>query len=131
MLIAMLLALQAQAADNAPQPDDIVVTATRDRKDCSVRFADHDMTDREFNERAKDWAGGMPVRVIARTDADIKCLARIAFKLADRGVRRIQFVDPSGARSGPPPPDPTPPASLLSQSPREQSENSESATPPG
>jgi len=92
LLLASLLAAGAQA--DAAMPDDIVVTA--ERQDCRVRFADRQLTDREFDARAREWAAGKPVRVIARASADLQCLSKIAFKLADKGVRLIQFVDPSG-----------------------------------
>lgn len=92
LLLASMLSATGQA--DAAMPDDIVVTAQR--QDCRVRFADRELTDREFDARAKEWAAGKPVRVIARNSTDLKCLSKIAFKLADRGVRLIQFVDPSG-----------------------------------
>jgi len=92
LLLASLLPATGQA--DAAMPDDIVVTA--ERQDCRVRFADRELTDREFDARAREWAAGKPVRVVARANADLKCLSKIAFKLADRGVRLIQFVDPSG-----------------------------------
>jgi hypothetical protein len=92
LFLASMLSATGQA--DAAMPDDIVVTAQR--QDCRVRFADRELTDREFDARAKEWAAGKPVRVIARNSTDLKCLSKIAFKLADRGVRLIQFVDPSG-----------------------------------
>lgn len=91
-MILLLLAL-IQAGPQAPQGDDIVVQARGSSK-CRVRFADKDMSDAEFRRRAAEWAAGKPVRVIARANADLKCLTKIAFKLADRGVRRIAFVEP-------------------------------------
>jgi hypothetical protein len=113
ILLAILLAAQATLpppATPAPAPpvgDDIVVVARAQK--CGLRFADRDMSDAEFNHRAKDWAAGVPVRVIARQNADTKCLAKIAFRLADRGVKLIQFVAP-GDLDAPPQPfgKPTP-----------------------
>jgi len=78
--------------------DEIVVTAI-DKKKCRVRFADRDMNDAELKRRSDEWAAGRPLRVIARASTDIKCLAKIAFKLADRGVTRIQFVEPKDVAS--------------------------------
>ncbi|GAA0314717.1 hypothetical protein GCM10009087_26420 [Sphingomonas oligophenolica] len=98
IVIALGSALQAGTVE--PMPDDVVVTAVRDR--CVVKFADKEMTESEFDKRAREWASGRPVRVSARANADIKCLSKIAFKLADRGVRRIEFIDPSGASAQPP-----------------------------
>lgn len=89
-MILLLLALQAATVES--RADDIVVVARKQK--CSVKFADRDMSDAEFKRRSAEWAAGTPVRVIAREATDIKCLAKIAFKLADRGVTRIQFVEP-------------------------------------
>jgi hypothetical protein len=99
-MIGLFLLLAAQAApaaapqDNSPQPDDIVITATRDS--CKVKFADKEMTDAEFDRRAAEWKAGKPVRVISRGDADFACVRKIASKLFARGVMRIIFVDPDG-----------------------------------
>ena len=95
MIAGVLLAL-SQALPAAPpqEPvDEIVVTAI-DKKKCRVRFADRDMNDAELRRRSEEWAAGKPLRVVARASTDIKCLAKIAFKLADRGVTRIQFIEP-------------------------------------
>ena len=100
MPAAILLALiVATAQASAPQaddaPDDIIVQAVRQK--CRVRIADRILSDPEFNAHAKEWAEGKPVRVIAPANADYKCLAKIAFRLNDKGVRRIYFVDPADA----------------------------------
>ena len=96
MIAAILLALivtptQAEEA----QADDIIVRAVRHK--CEVRIADRILSDPEFNAHAKEWAQGKPVRVIAPAHADYKCLAKIAFRLNDKGVRRMYFVDPADA----------------------------------
>ncbi|WP_375272838.1 hypothetical protein [Sphingomonas sp.] len=49
------------------------------------------LSDAEFNRRAAEWAAGTPVRVVAPRGADYRCLAKIAFRLADRGVKKIIF----------------------------------------
>ena len=82
-----------------PAPDEIVVQAVRGK--CRVTFADRTLTDREFDAHAAEWAAGKPVRVIEPRGANRKCLTKIAFRLADRGVKLIYFVDT-------PPPDPVP-----------------------
>lgn len=96
-MILLLLALQAATVE--PHADDIVVVARKQK--CSVKFADRDMSDAEFKRRSADWAAGKPVRVIARDSTDMKCLAKIAFKLADRGVTRIEFVEPKDLAASP------------------------------
>lgn len=82
------LALLLQAA-SAPE---IVVTARR--RKCDVSVADHILSDREFAARAPEWAAGEPLRVVAAQRTDYKCLAKIAFRLNDHGVKRFIFVDP-------------------------------------
>ena len=84
----------AMAQSNAPQPNDIVVRAVRHK--CQIEIANRILSDPEFNARAKEWAQGVPVRVIAPAHADYKCLAKIAFRLNDKGVRLIYFIDPPG-----------------------------------
>lgn len=73
-------------------PVEIVVVAKRRKCDTSV--AGRILSDREFNARAAEWAAGTPVRVVAPTRSDIRCLAKITFRLADKGVRNVEFVDP-------------------------------------
>ncbi|HYG30451.1 MAG TPA: hypothetical protein VD887_09570 [Allosphingosinicella sp.] len=94
--LLLLSALQAQPAA-PPQAEEgpaIVVTGTR-RGRCRVRLAARTLSDRELAAHAREWAAlGRPVRVIRPAGADYRCLARIAFRLQDRGVRLIHFVDP-------------------------------------
>lgn len=100
MILALALALQAQpappvvppaAAPADPVPDDIVVVARRHK--CNVEMAERTLSAGEFDARMKIWALGKPVRVYAPADSDYKCLAKIMFRLADRGVKLVQFVD--------------------------------------
>jgi hypothetical protein len=74
-------------------PVEVVVVAKRRKCDTSV--AGRVLSDREFSRRAAEWAAGTPVRVVVPTRADIRCLARITFRLADKGVRNVEFVDPA------------------------------------
>ena len=99
ILAVLILALAAQADSSAAAlSDDIVVVAAKQK--CRVRFADRDMSDGEFRKRAAEWAAGQPVRVVARRSTDIKCLSKIAFRLADHGVKRIVFVEPKDVVRG-------------------------------
>jgi len=96
ILLAFIVATgQASVPQADNTPDDIIVQAVR--KKCQVRIADRILSDPEFNAHAKEWAEGKPVRVIAPANTDYKCLAKIAFRLNDKGVRRIYFVDPADA----------------------------------
>ena len=92
LAVLAMMAAAAAAAAPAAQPDEIVVRGTRWK--CHVEFADHEMSDREFSRRAAEWAKGTPVRVVAPQSADYECLARIASRLGDKGVRLIEFVEP-------------------------------------
>ncbi|HEX8654027.1 MAG TPA: hypothetical protein VF693_02230 [Allosphingosinicella sp.] len=99
MLEPLLLLIAAQAPPaaalpNAEEGPAIVVTGTR-RGRCRVRLAGRDVSDRALAAHAQEWAVlGRPVRVIRPPGADYRCLARIAFRLQDQGVRLIHFVDP-------------------------------------
>jgi len=89
----------AAAAPAGVEEQEIVVTATR-KGECRIQRADQTLSDRQFDKSAGEWASlGTPVRVVTPTRADYKCLAKIVFRLNDRGVRLIQFVD----RAAPPP----------------------------
>ncbi|MEG3125612.1 hypothetical protein [Sphingomonas sp. GB1N7] len=98
LLLALVQATPAPPPPAAEATDEIVVTAIDRSKKCRIRFADRDMNDAELKRRSVEWAAGKPLRVVARASTDIKCLAKIAFKLADRGVTRIDFVEPKDLR---------------------------------
>ncbi|MDT9600293.1 hypothetical protein [Sphingosinicella rhizophila] len=91
--VAAMALLLAEPAPRLPEPeaDEIVVRAVRGK--CRVQLADRILSDSELNARAEEWAKGKAVRVIEPVGADYKCLARIAFRLNDKGVRLIEFVD--------------------------------------
>lgn len=91
MLLLILLAL-AQQADE-PQPDEIVVRGYKSK--CRIELAGKQLTDRQFDQRAELWAAGRPVRVVTPPGRgqDYKCLARIAFRLQDKGVTLIEWVE--------------------------------------
>lgn len=98
MLFAFLAALLQAAAPPAPPPaavppagDDIVVVASRQK--CGIAIANRVLSSREFDRRSAEWAAGVPVRVIVPPGSDYRCLSKIMFKLADRGVTRAAFVD--------------------------------------
>ena len=95
LLAAALLLLQADDGDM------IVVTASR--RKCSVRLADKLLSDPEFSAHAAEWAAGRPVRVYAPRASDTACLAKIMFKLSEKGVRVAHFVDGSGGTRAPDP----------------------------
>lgn len=75
----------------AAVPTDVVVVARKRR--CDVSVADRILSSKEFDARAAEWAAGVPIRVSAPDRASRKCLAKIVFRLADRGVMRVEFVE--------------------------------------
>jgi hypothetical protein len=97
--LALLLALgQTKTAPDgsATTTEDVVVVARPGKDKCEVRYADKTMTDAELRAHTRMWAQGTPVRVMARSNADLSCLKKIAFKLASQGVKQMEFVDPQG-----------------------------------
>ena len=102
LALGLFLIQQDAPADTG---DDIVVTARP--RGCDMSVDGHVLSDADFDAHSRAWAAtsGKTVRVRARADADVKCLSRIAFRLASQGVSRIVFVDPSGRSSQPPPAD--------------------------
>lgn len=104
--IAMPIAWQSAlaAAGVQSEPDDIVITAIRNKEKCVVRYADAEMTDADLDKRAAQWKLGESVRLIAR-DVDFDCARKIATKLFARGVMKVEFVDPDGKPARPFEPD--------------------------
>jgi hypothetical protein len=96
---ALAAALLPEPADSPAQglaieaeEPEIVVRAVRGK--CRIRLDDRPVSERELGNRAGEWATlGIPVRVIAPDGASTKCLARIVFRLNDKGVRLIHFLD--------------------------------------
>ncbi len=110
--LASLPPLRGPEARPAPPPPDadpdeppaaegetvITVTASR-RGGCRVRLADRTLTDRELRANAAIWAAaGTPLKVIRPAGADYGCMAKIAFRLGEYGVRLFHFADPGTAR---------------------------------
>jgi hypothetical protein len=102
MLIAWQPVLAAPYIQS--EPDDIVITAIRNKDKCVVRYADREMTDADLDKRAAGWKLGESVRLIAR-DVDFDCARKIATKLFARGVMKVVFVDPNGKPARPFEPD--------------------------
>lgn len=93
ILLGLFLAAQAPAAATARTPETIVVTGTR-RGKCLMRLADRALSERQFDAHAGEWARlGQAIRVVHPARTDHLCLARIAFRLHDRGVRVFHFVE--------------------------------------
>jgi hypothetical protein len=101
MLTLFITALAAQPAAAplpVPEPETIVVTGTR-RGKCRIRLADRALSDRQFEAHAGAWARlGRAIRVVHPARTDHLCLARIAFRLNDRGVRVFHFVEQAEGR---------------------------------
>lgn len=91
-------AASGEASSDADEEQVIIVTARRGGG-CRVRLADRTLTDRELAANAKIWAAsGTPLRVIRPAGADYGCMARIAWRLGEHGVRLFHFVDSPSAK---------------------------------
>lgn len=96
-LLLMLMQVVASVPPAAsPEGDEIVVVARQSR--CAVQLRGRELSKRELERHIREWAQGAPVRVAAPDGASHRCLSRILFRLSDRGVRTIEFVDPAGTR---------------------------------
>lgn len=92
MIAAMMaVALLPQQAEEA---EEIVVRAKRPQ--CSVRIAEDILRDRDFRKRRAEWQRGTPVRVLVPARSGYMCLANIAFRLKEGGVRLVHFDDGRG-----------------------------------
>ena len=95
LLIASMLLRPDGAVDSE------VVVVAKSRK-CDLAIGGRTMRDADFKRHAAEWAAGRPVRVVVPHAARTQCLAKIMFKLHDRGVTQAEFVDaPSPASSRP------------------------------
>jgi len=91
--LAFALLQSAAAVPPEVEGEEIVIVASRSGK-CQVKLADRTLSSRQLAAHAGKWAAeGTPVRVIRPRGANYLCMARIAFRLGDHGVRLIQFVD--------------------------------------
>ena len=82
MLLALAL-IQATAGD-------IVVVA---RKSCRLSIAGAAVDGRALDRYAAAWREGRPVRIVVPAGARTRCLAKVMFRLHDRGVTQAEFVD--------------------------------------
>lgn len=88
MLPLLILAM----AQEAPASDEIVVVAKRNR--CETILKGEKVSDRELARYVEEWRAGVPVRIRMASQADYRCLAKILFKLNDKGVQVLEFVQP-------------------------------------
>lgn len=92
MMLLLALALTAQEAPPAVEGEEIVVVGKR--RTCQAFLRGEALSDRELERHAQNWKAGVPVRIRAPSQSDYRCLAKIAFKLNDKGVQLIEFVQP-------------------------------------
>jgi len=88
-LLAQAATPQATAAQQAPV--EIVVKARRAK--CAVVLRGHDLSRAELDRYARQWAQGTPVQVSAPDRASYRCLSKVLFRLSERGVQTVEFVD--------------------------------------
>ena len=91
LLIALAAAPPPPSASAAPAADEIVVEAKRGA--CRIRLANETLSMHDLDVHAREWAAGRPLRVVEPRGARLPCLSKIAFRLADHGVKLIEFVD--------------------------------------
>ncbi|HEX8556029.1 MAG TPA: hypothetical protein VF695_15080 [Sphingomonas sp.] len=82
MLIAAIL-LQAAAGD-------VVVVA---RNSCDLSVAGKAVRGKALDRYAAEWRAGRPVRIMVPAALRTRCLAKVMFRLHDRGVTRADFID--------------------------------------
>ena len=97
-MLALFVITLAQAIAPSPSaaPPEIAgteVVVVANRKKCGIAIANRVLSSKEFEQRSAEWARGVPVRVVVPAGSDYRCLSRIMFKLADKGVTRAEFVD--------------------------------------
>lgn len=91
-MLLLALALAAQQAPPEAAGEEIVVIGKR--QTCQAFLHGEALSERELDRHARDWKAGVPIRIRAPSQSDYRCLAKIAFKLNEKGVRLIQFVRP-------------------------------------
>lgn len=69
------------------------ITVVAKKRRCDLSVAGRIIADPEFRARSSEWRVGHPVRVLVPASARVTCLAKIMFRLADRGVTQAEFVD--------------------------------------
>lgn len=92
--VAFVLLLLDSEVPGEIVPSEIVVVAKPRR--CDLSSGGRPMRDSDFKRYAAEWAAGRPVRVVVPYAVRTRCLAKIMFKLHDRGVMRAEFVDAPG-----------------------------------
>jgi hypothetical protein len=90
MMMSLIAALIATGGGSGA-PDEIVVTARPGK--CVVEMAKRPLSSVELDRLEKIWAVGTPVRVIRPRGADDRCVTKIMFELARKGVTRAEFVN--------------------------------------
>lgn len=93
-MLAALFVLQAALATPSSPAETAEVVVVAQRRRCTVSIADRIIADKEFKARAKEWARGTPVRIVAPRGSDYRCLAKIMFRLQRYGVSRAEIVSP-------------------------------------
>jgi len=98
LLSGFIAAQPAAAPPPEPVPEaEIVVTGARPGK-CRVKLAEGALSERQLEHHAGEWARlGLAIRVAHPVGTHYRCLARIAFRLNDQGVRLVHFVERAGS----------------------------------
>lgn len=70
--------------------DDVVVVGKRS---CDLSIAGKALRDEALDLHAAEWRAGRRVSIIVPAALRTKCLAKVMFRLQDRGVTQAEFVD--------------------------------------
>lgn len=90
MIIALILFQAISPQTDAGPGEDIVVVG---KKNCDLSAAGKAISGKALDARAAEWRAGRPVVVAVPASLRTKCLAKVMFRLQDRGVTQAVFVD--------------------------------------
>lgn len=94
--------LAAEAPPPLPEPEEIVVVATKWK--CQLRYARRQLSARAIDRLADGWPADRPVRLVVPSGADLQCLYRLTTQLSRDGTRVVEFVEPKADAAEPDPP---------------------------
>jgi len=86
LLVILLIAV----AQNGSEADEVVVTG---RRTCDLSTAGRAISGKALDARAAEWRAGRTVRIAVPAGLRSRCLAKVMFRLHDRGVTTAEFVD--------------------------------------
>jgi len=83
----LILAILLQAAEAS---EEVVVVG---RRSCDLSIAGRAISDKALDRYAAEWRAGRGVTILVPAELRTKCLAKVMFRLQDRGVTQAEFLD--------------------------------------